>query len=53
MEFQTYRITCISLEYYIQQVPCYKILCALDCISCTGDQNNYTLLETDDQNQHK
>lgn len=53
MDFQIYIITCISLEYYIQQVPGHRILCALDCISWTGYQNNYTPLGADDQNQHK
>lgn len=52
MDFQTYIITCIPLENYIQQMLGHRILYALDCISWTG----YLILiplGTDDQNQHK
>lgn len=53
MDFQTYIIPGISLEYYIQQVPGHRILYALDFISWTGYQTSYIPLGIDDQSQHK
>lgn len=52
MDFQTYIITGISLEYYIQQVPGHRILYALDFIS-SGYQTSYIPLGIGDQSQHK